>query len=533
MLWNTKTFGNYVKKETNGEYELLSPYIKVHEKVIIRHNICGKEYEVTPNNFINGRRCPDCSYKNNKDNSKKSRNKSRNTESFAEEVKKLGEGKYTLISEYVNTEVKVTIRHEECGLEYEVAPYNFIKGRRCPSCSKKKIAESKRLGMDEVKRRVEEKLGEEYEVPLKQEYVNNDTKIKVFHSTCGNMFEATPSNLFNGKAKCTFCSKKARINKNSLPAGAMQTYDIENFDLPEDNNKMEIYNYFTKELKVENVILDCDTLIDGYTIDIYLPDFNLAINYLNLFRSSDLYYPDTKHWVKQTDACKAKGVKLIQIFQDEWNDKKDLIKNKLKYAVKGINRKVFARKCYIEEITDSATKKEFLNENHNQGSDHSCIALGLWYPDESGEDILVAMMTWCRPRLALGSKKDKTDVDYELSRYATQREFNVVGGFSKLFKYFERNYEWNKIVTYADRRWSDGNLYSTVGFKMDHVSDPSYFYVNPEEVKKYYRFGFRKQELRKKFPTIFDESLTEKQMCYMAGYRKLSDCGTFVFYYER
>lgn len=46
---------------TNGEYTLLSEYKTMNDKVLIRHNVCGSIYEVTPHNFLDsGNRCPFC-----------------------------------------------------------------------------------------------------------------------------------------------------------------------------------------------------------------------------------------------------------------------------------------------------------------------------------------------------------------------------------------------------------------------------------------------------------------------------------------
>ena len=44
----------------DGEYELLSDYIKANKKVKILHKKCGNVYEATPNSFFNGTRCPIC-----------------------------------------------------------------------------------------------------------------------------------------------------------------------------------------------------------------------------------------------------------------------------------------------------------------------------------------------------------------------------------------------------------------------------------------------------------------------------------------
>ena len=574
MRWNTESFKKEV--ERNEGYILLSEYTGCHNKVKIKHTVCGNEYEVTPTNFLAGTRCPKCAIlEHNREIARKKKNKSRTTESFKKEIKDLVGDEYTLIDEYINTETPIKIRHNICGCEYLVRPYNFLHGKRCPKCSKEISSEKHKIGIEETKKRVEEVLGEEYEVLLKQPYVNNNTKIKVYHTKCGQLFEATPNNLFNGRG-CSHCKKSEKYTTETYQKALGDSYtvlseyinnkspitvrhnkcgyewtaraldilhpwtrgnkeDVErcpkcNKTLGISYGEKEVLSYLKDDLKIENIIENDRSILNGKEIDIYLPDLKLAIEFDGLYWHSEEFV-DKNYHLNKTNECKNKGIQLIHLMEDEWVNKKDLIKDKLKYMTHNINQNIYARKCYIEEIS-ADMKNKFLDEYHIQGKDTSNIKLGLWYPDNKG-DILVAVMTFCKPRLSLGQKNNKNKIDYELSRYATARGFNVVGGFSKLFKYFERNYEWNRIITYADLRWSIGNLYLKNGFELDHISAPSYSYIDKNNIKRYNRFKFRKQELKKLFPDIYDDNKTEFQIMKEAGYFKIYDCGNMVFYYNR
>ena len=58
---NTEQLKNEIEDITNGEYSLLSEYVKMVDKVIIRHNVCGNIYKVTSHKFLGvGNRCPNC-----------------------------------------------------------------------------------------------------------------------------------------------------------------------------------------------------------------------------------------------------------------------------------------------------------------------------------------------------------------------------------------------------------------------------------------------------------------------------------------
>lgn len=53
-------FAQEVCDLTNGGYVLMSTYTRECDKVIIKHLKCDKEYPVTPNSFLGGKRCPRC-----------------------------------------------------------------------------------------------------------------------------------------------------------------------------------------------------------------------------------------------------------------------------------------------------------------------------------------------------------------------------------------------------------------------------------------------------------------------------------------
>lgn len=109
-----------------GEYEFLEEYAGYHEKIAVKHHVCGHEYRVTPNKFLMGRRCPKCAKGGVK----------RNHEWFMERVQEQEyyDGDYTFLEEYQTYHTKILVRHEECGHEYRVTPHMFLGGRRCPHC---------------------------------------------------------------------------------------------------------------------------------------------------------------------------------------------------------------------------------------------------------------------------------------------------------------------------------------------------------------------------------------------------------------
>jgi hypothetical protein len=101
----------------------------------------------------------------------------------------------------------------------------------------------------------------------------------------------------------------------------------------------------------------------------------------------------------------------------------------------------------------------------------------------------------------------------------------VIGGASRLFSHFLRQYQPVAVVSYADRRWSDGGLYHRLGFRLDRVNPPSYSYVENYR-KRHFRFNFRKDVLES---ILGDIEGTEWEIMRALGYDRIWDCGTYRF----
>ncbi|AHJ87074.1 hypothetical protein BCP8-2_036 [Bacillus phage BCP8-2] len=56
----TEEFSKEVDELTDGEFSLMTDYVNNRTHVTIKHIECGKEYPVTPKDFLRGNRCPFC-----------------------------------------------------------------------------------------------------------------------------------------------------------------------------------------------------------------------------------------------------------------------------------------------------------------------------------------------------------------------------------------------------------------------------------------------------------------------------------------
>jgi len=195
--------------------------------------------------------------------------------------------------------------------------------------------------------------------------------------------------------------------------------------------------------------------------------------------------------------------------------KKDIVKSTLLHIL-GVqdNEKIYARNCEIKEIEPSVAR-EFCNNNHLQNYVNASIKLGAYHKDN-----LVAVMTFSRPNI---SRNITDNNSYELSRFCSINNTTVVGIASKLLHYFVSRHEFDRIISYSDRRWFDGNLYKKLGFDFIHHSPPSYWYVKNNGYRRYHRFTFRKGVL--KSLDNYNSSKTEYEIMSEQGYRRIWDCG--------
>lgn len=277
--------------------------------------------------------------------------------------------------------------------------------------------------------------------------------------------------------------------------------------------ELELIGFFNS-LGIYNIIRNTRKLLkSGKEIDLYLPDFNLAIEYNGVYwHNEDIpHITKTYHWEKHNE-CASMGIQLITIFSTVWLNNKDIVKKMLTAKLKLNTESVFARKCSIREVKSSEIK-EFLKANHIQGYTVSSINYALVYDDK-----IVSVMTFgkCSSRIGIGKSED----GYELIRYATS--IRVVGGASKLLRHFIKEHSPNKIVSYSNNEWSDGNMYNTLGFSLETEVKPSYFYVSANGTKMYHRFKFSKQKLVR---DGHDSRLTERQITKQLKLLRIWDCG--------
>jgi hypothetical protein len=262
-------------------------------------------------------------------------------------------------------------------------------------------------------------------------------------------------------------------------------------------------------------VKSCDrTILDGKEIDILLPDKKIGIEFNGIYWHSQNTLDCKYYHYKKYKKCHESGIELIQINENEWDYKKDIVKSTILHKIgKSMNR-IHARKCVIIEIT-TEDYNNFCTENHLQGVRNSSIRLGCFHNGE-----IVSVMGFLK----------HMNHQFELSRFCIKKNYSIVGAASKLFCHFTNKYDVMEIVSFCDNRIHNGNMYEKLGFILDSITEPKFNYIKNGIV--FHSKSFEKHRLFKKIEK-YDSVKTRNENMFDNGYRIMFDCGNKKFIWRR
>ena len=463
-------------------------YIIAMEKVEIICPDHGSFFQVA-SEHISGRGCRKCKYEN------QSKSLMDTTESFVSKSKKVHGNLYDYSQvDYIDCWTKVKILCNKHGIFEQIPNLHINNSAGCYKCGKEICGDKLRKTTEQFILDSKKIHGDKYDYSISI-YTNAHDKIDIICPTHG-IFSVKASEHTNNNRGCTACAFT-----QSKPEKFIESI-LTKYNIPYTSNDR--------------------TIITPLELDFYIPSHKLAIEFDGTFYHSELTGNKSKNYhLDKTERCEKLGLQLIHIFEDEYNFNSALLESKIKNLLRLTKYKIFARKCEIREI-GSKTKKQFIQKYHIQGDSLSKINLGLFHKNK-----LVQVMTFSNRRKALGATAK--DGEFELSRMCSIKNFNIIGGASKLLKYFEKRYNPKKLISYADRRWSVGKVYYKLGFDKSHNSTPNYWYFSiKKNCKKWHRYMFAKHTLEKKLK-IFDSALTEWDNMQNNGYDRIWDCGSLVY----
>jgi predicted nucleic acid-binding Zn ribbon protein len=330
---------------------------------------------------------------------------------------------------------------------------------------------------------------------IKQSIFENPNKEIKFNCTVCNTIDCLPSEtvkwrIVNTGTPCSTCS--------DLKLGSKKQVDLANFI--KSLNVSVTHNY---------------TLVNNREIDVFCPQYNIGFEFDGLFWHNDLRIEKSYHSNK-TNTANSQGIRLVHIFEDEWDFKQEIVKSRIRNLLGFSASKVYARDCELKKL-DKATEIKFMNDNHIQGFARSSAAYGLYY-----NDTLVSAMSFSKPNKAKGQKK--VEGHWELLRFCSILNTSVVGAAGKLLKKFINDYNPLQVLSFADLRWSSGDLYKTLGFIEGKKTAINYWYIKNNQ--RFHRFTLRKNSQDNQMLTEYENRLNQ-------GYLRIWDCGSSKWIWNR
>lgn len=400
------------------------------------------------------------------------------TEDFLRRAAEIHKGRYTYVVEgKIKSNERVKAVCPEHG-EFEQFVSAHLRGAGCRKCASARASKAYTESTEHFVRRAVSVHGGKYDY-TQVTYTGMRHRVQVVCPTHGE-FEVTAGNHVLGHG-CPTCAKKASAGEDEIA-----TY-IEGLGVSVKRRDRSI--------------------LAPKEVDILAPDLGVAVEYHGLFWHAEDRVGDM-HRTKW-EMAQAAGIRLIQVFEDEWRDRRDVVKARLAAAF-GMARRLAARKCTVVKL-DTTQRVAFFATHHLQGDVAASECYGLLH-----NGTVVAAMSFGRARWEPEA--------WELLRFATDGV--VVGAASKLYHAFECNVAPGKAVSYCDLRWGTGAVYHALGFRMVGITPPDYFWVS-RSGQRIARYQLQKHKLAKHPLTAsaFNPDFSETEICTAAGLYKVKGVG--------
>jgi len=235
-------------------------------------------------------------------------------------------------------------------------------------------------------------------------------------------------------------------------------------------------------------------LIAPYEVDLFLPEYKIAIECNGLYWHSEAGGKDKHYHQQKMLSCRDKGVHLLTLWEDQWFTNKQLLLSMLRYRLRRSKYSIGARSCTLATLSS-----RWFTGHHIEGwVPGSFWTMGLYYGDK-----VVAGLSIGRSRF--------TQHPYEILRFAVRQNWNVPGAFSRLLSAFKSTHT-GSILTYASADISYGNVYQQAGFQELGLTSPGYWY-----------FKNQGRESRHKYRS------SSVQNMVLRGYTRIWNCGNWKF----
>lgn len=318
---------------------------------------------------------------------------------------------------------KYELKCQECNGTFERKLENQIyREEQCPHCKEKRREEKTTKNLREQGFELLDKLAS-----------TKHKKHLLQCQECGHTFKRYLNNQINFEHTCPSCSPNHQRSQ--------QEDEIANF------------------IQEHGVEVQKNVMLDGLEFDVYCPEQDVAIEYHGLYWHSELF-KDKNYHQRKYEVARQNNTQLIQFFQDEWRDKKEICKSSILHTLNKTPNTIYARNCKVVELNVNADYKYFFEENHIQGSQFSKKAIVLVNDGEIVSGVSL--------------RKSPSYDAKEIVRFCNKKFTHVPGALSKLLAEIDE-----PLVTYVDLAFGGGSGYENCGFEERKKTSQQYWYVDP------------------------------------------------------
>jgi G:T-mismatch repair DNA endonuclease (very short patch repair protein) len=413
-------------------------------------------------------------------------------------------------TQYVNMTTKITVTCPQHG-DFRISPIKLVHhAQGCPVCGdvsrgrqknmgevRKKSGASKRAAFEKVfVSRAQAVHGNRYDYS-NHGYVSGRHKVRITCLVHGEFEQAVYHHL-SGQG-CPSCSVRKSAPEEEIAAFLEQ---------------------FTPVVRRDRRI------IGPKELDIYLPEHRLAIEFCGMYWHSHGDAADEKknkrRHAEKHRLCAEQGIRLITLYETEWQERPQTIKRMLRNAVGKTRGRLMARKCELGKPTPQEARA-FYDKYHPQGGAGSGQHFGLYW---RGKLVACMRFNYGANDRGHGAKERQ----WTLGRYATR--LSVAGAASRLFKAFLAEFRPDNVKSFSDNRLFGGGMYEQLGFVLEEHVVPDYQVWSPKiglRPKPHYQRRVLPKRLQdhgcaERFDPSTDDR-TEAEMTYLMGARRIYDCG--------
>ena len=314
---------------------------------------------------------------------------------------------------------------------------------------------------------------------LSTEYKNNSTKLQFRCNTCGNEWETKPALIFRGQG-CRICAKDRR------KASMIAAHGVPFAGMLKGKSKK------TVEVAVETAdrLFGVPFVTDNYMKTAKLRD-DFIVTVIDLANTPENW----KQIFKERKAIEAEGKRILYFYSREWENKRHICEQIIQTNLGTHTKRIPARKCTVEVRHCG----DFFDRYHLMGNLRSAKYVCLVHEGE-----IVCAMSY---------RKKGEGVD--ISRFASVENTIVQGGFTKLLKWVEDQYNPEFVLNWVDRRYGSGKHLLEKGFVLEHTNE-GFWWTSKE--------GILHNRLKCR-ANMDERGMTEKQHADELGWHRVYDAG--------